>query len=72
MKITGVRTVILKQEVKNPVSDSLHTYDVGGRLITMVDTDEGVTGYGVTNFGRIESGMETVRLIVERAMAAVR
>jgi L-alanine-DL-glutamate epimerase-like enolase superfamily enzyme len=69
MKITGVKTIVLKREVKNPVSDSLHTYDVGGHLITMVDTDEGITGYGLTHFGRIESGMETVRLIVERALS---
>ena len=71
MKITGVRTMILKKKVENPVADSLHVYDVGGQLVTMVDTDEGVTGYGLTFFGRIESGMETVKLIVERVLAPV-
>ena len=69
MKITGVETIILKQEVKGAVSDSLHTYDVGGNVITKVHTDEGITGHGLTYFGRIESGMETIRLIVERVLA---
>ena len=64
MKITGVRTMILKKKVENPVADSLHVYDVGGHLVTMVDTDEGITGLGITYFGRIESGMETVKMIV--------
>jgi L-alanine-DL-glutamate epimerase-like enolase superfamily enzyme len=71
MKITGVRTIVLKKKVENPVADSLHVYDVGGNLITMVDTDEGITGYGITYFGRIESGMETVKLIAERVLAPV-
>ena len=71
MKITGVRTIILKKKVENPVSDSLHTYDVGGTILTLVDTDEGITGYGHINFGRVESGMETVKLIVERVLAPV-
>ena len=65
MKITDVSTMILEKEVKNPVSDSLHTYAVDGHLVTMVHTDEGITGYGSTYFGRISSGMETVRSIVE-------
>jgi L-alanine-DL-glutamate epimerase-like enolase superfamily enzyme len=71
MKITGVRTMILKKKVNKPVSDSLHTYDVGGHLVIMVDTDEDITGYGQTFFGRIESGMETVRIIVERVLSPV-
>ena len=71
MKITGVRTMILKKKVENPVADSLHVYDVGGHLVTMIDTDEGITGYGTSYFGRIESGMETVRLIVERVLAPI-
>ena len=69
MKVTKVETIILKQEVKNAVSDSLHTYNVGGNIITRVHTDEGVTGSGITYFGRIESGMETIRMIVERVLA---
>jgi L-alanine-DL-glutamate epimerase-like enolase superfamily enzyme len=71
MKITDIKTMILKRKIENPVSDSLHTYDVGGTLVVMVETDEGIIGYGATHFGRIESGMETVRLIVERVLAPV-
>jgi L-alanine-DL-glutamate epimerase-like enolase superfamily enzyme len=71
MKITGVKTMILKRAIKHPVSDSLHAYDVGRHLITIVLTDEGVTGYGSTYFGRIESDMETVRLILERVLGPV-
>ena len=63
--------MILRKKVENPVADSLHVYDVGGHMVTMVDTDEGITGYGNTYFGRIESGMETVRLVVERVLAPV-
>ena len=33
MKITGVETVVLKKTVEHPV---LHTYDVGGHLLTRV------------------------------------
>ena len=69
MKITGVRTMILKEKVNKPEMDSLHVYDVGGRLVTMVDTDEGITGYGLTYFGRIDAGMETVKLIAEKVLA---
>lgn len=36
MKITGVETVVLKKTVEHPVLDSLHTYDVGGHLLTRV------------------------------------
>ena len=50
MKITGVETIILRYEVKNPVSDSLHTYDAGCTLVTKVLTDEGITGYATTYF----------------------
>jgi L-alanine-DL-glutamate epimerase-like enolase superfamily enzyme len=71
MKITGIRTMILKKKVEKPVADSLHVYDVGGHLLTMVDTDEGITGNGISYFGRIESGMEIVKLIVERVLAPV-
>lgn len=36
MKITRVETVVLKKTVEHPVLDSLHTYDVGGHLLTRV------------------------------------
>ena len=71
MKITGVRTMILKEEVEKPEMDSLHTYDVGGHLVTIIDTDEGVSGTGITYFGRIDAGMETVKLIVEKVLTPV-
>ncbi|MCI9338201.1 MAG: mandelate racemase/muconate lactonizing enzyme family protein [Lachnospiraceae bacterium] len=71
MKITGVETIVLKKPVEHPVSDSLHTYDVGGHLLTKVRTDEGVTGTALTYFGRIHSGMETVKLIIDRELSEV-
>ena len=71
MKISGVRTMILKEEVDKPEMDSLHIYDVGGHLITLVDTDEGITGCGLSYFGRIDAGMEIVKLIVEKVLAPV-
>ena len=69
MKITGVETIILRKEVKNPVSDALHTYDAGSDLVTRVFTDEGITGYGYTNFGRIKSGPDTMKVIIDRELA---
>lgn len=71
MKITGVRTMILKEAVDKPEVDSLHVYDVGGHVVTVLDTDEGITGYALTYFGRIDAGMETVKFIVEKILAPV-
>ena len=71
MKITGVETIILQKPVDHPVSDSLHTYDVGGHLLTRIYTDEGITGTALTYFGRIRSGMETVKIIIDRELAEV-
>ncbi len=68
MKITGVETIVLRREVKNPVSDSLHTYDAGCTLVTRIFTDEGITGYATTNFGRVKSGPDTVKIIIDREM----
>jgi len=50
------------------VADSLHVYDVGGHLVTRVYTDNGIIGEAVTYFGRINSGMATVRLIVDTVL----
>jgi len=71
MKITGVETKVLRYEVKNPVSDSLHTYDAGCTMLTRVFTDEGITGYATTYFGRIKSGPDTVKIIIDKEMAPV-
>lgn len=69
MKITRVENIVLKREPVNAVSDSLHTYDVGGHLLTRIYTDDGIVGNGITYFGRIASGMETVKLIIDRELA---
>ena len=69
MKIIRVETIPLKEKVENPASDSLHTYNVGGHLLTKVYTDEGITGWATSYFGRIPSGMETVKLIIDRELA---
>ena len=60
MIIDRVETIILKKRVENPVSDSLHTYDVGGHLLTRIYTDDGIVGSALTYFGRIVSGLATV------------
>ena len=69
MKITKIETIILRQEVANPVSDSLHTYDAGSHLITKIYTDEGITGYSSMYFGRIRSGPDTLKIIIDRELA---
>lgn len=71
MKITEIQTMILKKEVSSPVSDSRHTYDVGGHLVTKVVTDAGIAGYGLTYFGRIKAGMSIVKTIVEQVLTPV-
>ena len=71
MKIIKVETIILQHEVKNPVSDSLHTYDAGCDLITKIFTDEGITGYASTFFGRNKSGPDTVKAIIDKELAPI-
>lgn len=71
MKITKVETIILQKPVENPVSDSLHTYNVGGHLLTKIYTDEGIVGSALTYFGRIPSGMKTVKLIIDSELSNV-
>lgn len=71
MKITKVETIVLKREVKNPLGGSQYTYDVGGHLLTRIYTDEGLVGNATTYFGLIASGMETVKLIIDRELTPV-
>lgn len=71
MKITGIETIILRKEVKNPVQDALHTYDAGSDLITKISTDEGIIGYANTFFGRNKSGPETLKIIIDKELAPV-
>lgn len=71
MKIIKVDTTILRKPVKNTFGGSQHNYDVGGYLLTRVYTDEGHIGYATTYFGLIASGMETVKIIIERELAPV-
>ncbi len=68
MKISSVETIILQKKVDAPVADSLHVYDVGGQLVTRVCTDDGIVGEAHTYFGRIESGMATVKLIIDTVL----
>ncbi len=69
MKISRVETFVLQKKVESPVADSLHVYDVGGQLVTRVYTQEGVVGEAHTYFGRIGSGMVTVKLIIDTVLA---
>lgn len=69
MLIDRVETIILKKKVENPVADSLHVYDVGGHLLTRIYTDDGIVGSALTYFGRIHSGMATVKMIIDNELA---
>jgi L-alanine-DL-glutamate epimerase-like enolase superfamily enzyme len=69
MKVTSVTMTVISHEVKNPVSDAMWTYDGGGHLITRVHTDEGITGYAHTNFGRIKKGAYILKTLIEEELA---
>ena len=53
------------------MSDSLHTYDVGGHLLTRIYTSDGIVGTATTNFGRVHSGMATVKMIIDDELAPI-
>lgn len=57
------------RDVKNPPSDAMWTYDAGGLLITRVHTDEDITGYALTNFGRIKRGPYILKTLIEEELA---
>lgn len=71
MKITKVETTILKKPIKNTFGGSQHNYNVGGYLLTRVYTDDGNIGWATTYFGLIESGMATVKMIIDRELSQV-
>ena len=71
MVIDRVETIILKRRIEKPVADSLHVYDVGGHLLTRIYTNDGIVGSAVTYFGRINSGMATVKMIIDRELAPI-
>lgn len=69
MRITGITTTALTQKVENPAMDGKWRYDAGGLLITRVHTDEGITGYATTNFGRIPRGVFLLKALIEEELA---
>jgi YD repeat-containing protein len=69
MKITSVSLTAISREVQNPASDAMWTYDAGGRLITRVHTDEGITGYAYTGYGRIKKGVFVLKKLIEDELA---
>jgi L-alanine-DL-glutamate epimerase-like enolase superfamily enzyme len=69
MKVTSVTMTVISHEVKNPVSDAMWTYDAGGNLITRIHTDEGITGYAHTYFGRIKKGAYILKTLIEDELA---
>lgn len=71
MLIERIETIVLKREISNPVADSLHVYDVGGHLYTRVFTKCGIVGSSVTYFGRIDSGMMTVKQIIDNVLSPI-
>lgn len=71
MTIDRVETIILVRNVDSPVADALHVYDVGGHLLTRIYTTDGIVGSSVSYFGRIPTGMATVKDIVDGVLAPV-
>lgn len=69
MKITGIEAIVLQFDVKKPVKDALHTYDAGRNVVIKVFTDEGITGYATSNFGRAKAGTEVLKTILEKELA---
>lgn len=69
MKITRLEAIPLRRPVQNAFGGSQFNYDVGGHLLVRVFTDEGFTGSSTIYFGLIASGMETVKLIIDRELA---
>ena len=71
MKIERICTTILKRPVEKKFGGSKYNYDVGGYLLTQVYTDDGNIGCATTYFGLIESGMATVRKIIDEELSSV-
>ncbi|TDF92524.1 mandelate racemase/muconate lactonizing enzyme family protein [Paenibacillus piri] len=69
MKITGLEAIILYSEVKNPVKDALHTYDAGTTVVTKLLTDEGITGYASSYFGRGKATASVLKVLLEQELA---
>ena len=69
MKITHVTTTPIVREVQTPAMDGMWTYDAGGLLVVRVHTDEGITGYATSNFGRIKRGVYTLQALIEGELA---
>ena len=69
MRITHVSTTAMVREVKNPPMDGMWRYDAGGTLITRVHTDEGITGYATTNFGRVKNGVYILKKLIDEELA---
>ena len=71
MKIERICTTILKRPVEKKFGGSKYNYDVGGYLLTQVYADDGNIGCATTYFGLIESGMATVRKIIDEELSSV-
>ncbi len=69
MKITHVSTTAIVRKVEKPSMDGMWTYDAGGLLVTRVHTDEGITGYASTNFGRVKNGVYILQKLIEGELA---
>ena len=71
MLIKNVETFILKKTVDNTFGGSIHNYNVGGHLVTRITTDDGKQGWATSYFGLIESGMATVKMIIDRELTPI-
>ncbi len=71
MRIEKVTVTILKRRVERTFGSSLTNYDVGGYLLTQIHSDNGYIGNAITYFGLIESGMSTVKKIIDSEITPV-
>lgn len=67
IKITGLRTDLLKSPPRTPNYDAIHKLGVDrGEVILRITTDAGITGWGSSRFGMVAGGPETVQTILEK------
>jgi L-alanine-DL-glutamate epimerase-like enolase superfamily enzyme len=67
IKITGLRTDLLKSPPRAPNYDAIHKLGVDrGEVILRITTDAGITGWGSSRFGMVAGGPETVQTILEK------
>ena len=76
MKITDIRTYTAEVPMRYPYITALVNRKVTTSVITVVETDEGITGYGQSStsaalYSPYEEYLETISQVVERKLKPV-